>query len=552
MAQRRVTTFLAVTLATLILAAPAIAGAKKFAVLPFEYNGPAKYQYLSKAFQASLTNDLEWLGHVEPSMQDTESAAAPKGKADALNELRSMNVDYLVYGSIAVISNDAHIKLEAISADGKSWQQKGEMGMDAITGWLDKQSQNIQGDVFNRPGYGTLATQKQEEAQTVNQATAPTSSNFIPAEAGTFTSSALNPQFRYEGGTGQDGRWRSQTLRFSSYGIQVADGDADGQNEVFLLHKDAISAYRYKDGKLQHLTTFEMASNLVNMRMEFADLNRDGLPEIIIGAYRYEGQPKIRAPRGEPRSSILTFSGGKFRYVVEHYNKFLGILRLPPTYMPILVAQKKGQRHLFDPVIREAFVKGDSIELGQRIKVPPFGNIYNMTYLPKDLGYQILVINNKHNIVTYSQTYERLNETDQTFNSSGIAIYAADKMLGMGGGATEDRRITYNIPFRMLTAPLTSNTRYELLVNKDLSASAQVFESYHYYTQGEIHSLVWDGVGLNLAWKTRRIKGQVGDIALADINNDGNKQLVVLVNTFAGIGYGNRKTVVIAYDLNMQ
>ena len=96
---------------------------------------------------------------------------------------------------------------------------------------------------------------------------------------------------------------------------------------------------------------------------------------------------------------------------------------------------------------------------------------------------------------------------------------------------------------------LFRSTKHEVLANKNLSASAQLVESYKYFTQGEIHSMVWDGVGLNLAWKTRRIKGQVSDIALADINNDGKKQLCVLINTFAGIGYGNRKTVVLAYDL---
>ncbi|MEF3695530.1 hypothetical protein, partial [Desulfolutivibrio sp.] len=38
-------------LAALLLAAPALAqGAKKFAVIPFSYNGPQKYAYFPKAF----------------------------------------------------------------------------------------------------------------------------------------------------------------------------------------------------------------------------------------------------------------------------------------------------------------------------------------------------------------------------------------------------------------------------------------------------------------------------------------------------------------------
>ncbi|NDV18606.1 VCBS repeat-containing protein [Pseudodesulfovibrio sp. JC047] len=551
MTHRRIITACLALMATMLLAAPALAsGAKTFAVVPFTYNGPQKYSYFPKAFQASLESDLEWLGQVEPTDKNMSDITTPSNKADALNSLRGHGLDYLVFGDIAILGKNAHIKMEVVSEDGKSWVQKGEMGLDAITTWLDGQSKTIQGDVFNRPGYGTTQAVMDKEID-VEKPKTPMSSAIIPADGGGYTQDNLNPQFRYEGGTSTAGRWRSQAMRYSSYGMYVADGDADGQNEVFILQKSALSAYRFKDGKLQHLSTFKLPANVMSVRLEVADLNRDGLPEFIVGGYQFESQYGIKAPNGQPRSSILSFEGGKFKYVVKKYSKFLGILRIPPTYMPILVAQKKGQRYLFDKYMYEAFVKGDSISLGQRIQAPPFGSVYNMTYLPQELGYNYVILSNKNKLVTYSQTMERLNESDATFNSSGVVIPTADKMVGMGPGVTEERIMNYNVPIRMITAPLTTK-KYELLINKDLSASAQVFNSYHYFTQGEIHSLVWDGVGMNLAWKTRRIKGQVSDIALADLNNDGNKQLCVLVNTFAGIGYGNRKTVVVAYDLNLQ
>ncbi|WP_272701452.1 FG-GAP repeat domain-containing protein [Desulfovibrio sp. Fe33] len=551
MARRPVITVLTAFVATLLLALPAMAqGAKTYAVLPFTYNGPQKYEYLSKAIQASLSSDLEWMGHVEPTTRSLHDVTAPQDKGAALNTLRSLNVDYLTYGEIAILDTKAHMRIDTVSADGKSWQKKGEVKIDEMTAWLDSQAKTLQGDVFNRPGYGS-AEEKKASKNTV-QATAPTASPFITGDGQPFTTETLNPQFRYEGGTETTGRWRSQTLPFSSYGMYIADGDADGQNEVFIMQGSAISAYRFKDGKLQHLNTFELPANVVSVRLEIADLNRDGMPEFVVGAYQFESQGAVRSPRGTPRSSILTFKGGKFSYLVKKVNRFLGVLRLPPTYMPVLAAQKKGQRHLFDKHVYEAFIKGDDIEIGQTIPVPPFGNVYNLTYLPDGLGYKCVVINNSNKLVVYSQTFERLYESDASYNSSGVVIETADKMVGMGGGVTEEHGITYNIPIRGIAAPLTSNKRYELLLNMDLSATAQVFTNYKYYTQGEIHSLVYDQVGLNLAWKTRRIKGQVCDVALADLNNDGNKQLCVLINTFAGYGYGNRKTMVLAYDLNLQ
>jgi hypothetical protein len=549
MANRQFNITLFALLATLLLAGPALAqNTKTFAVLPFSYTGPKMYSYFPKAFQASLSNDLEWIGHVEPTTTSLSETTSPNGKGEALNTLKGLGVNYLVTGTISIIDKNANLGIEVLSSDGKLWSKKGQMKIDEITPWLDVQSRTIMGDVFNRPGYSTAEAAKNQDD--LKQSETPTNSAFIMAKnSGGYQTEKLNPQFRYEGGTQNIGRWRSQTLRFSSYSMVVTDGDGDGQNEIFILQKSAISAYRYKQGKIEHLETFKMAPNLTNIRLEAADLDRDGVPELVVGAYQVEAKNGIKAPEGNPKSSILSFNGGKFKYIVKKYNKFLGVLRIPPTYMPILAAQKKGQRTLFNQYISEAYIKGDSIQLGQKIQHPPFGNVYNMTYLADGLGYKYLIINNKHKIVTYSQTFERLNETDESFNSSGTVVVTADTMVGMGPGVTDERRITYNIPFRMLTGLLSSKTKYEVLANKNLSATAQVFESYKYFTQGEIHSMVWDAVGLNLAWKTRRIKGQVSDMALADINNDGKKQLCVLINSFAGIGYSNRKTVVLAYDL---
>jgi len=551
MANRCFTIALFALLATLLVAAPALAqNARKYAVLPFSYNGPDKFKYFPKAFQASLDNDLEWGGHVEPTDASLSEVSTPNGKAGIIKTIADLGVDYLITGTITIIDKDANLEIEATGSDGSSWQQKGQMKIDEITPWLDAQANAIQGDVFNRPGYGTSENIKSEDD--LKRSAAPTSSAFISASNGQYTSDTLNPQFRYEGGTENIGRWRSQTLRFSSYSMLVLDGDGDGKNEVFILQKKAISAFRFKQGKMEHLDTFELAANLTNIRLEAADLDRDGNPEFVVGAYQVEKTTGTKAPEGDPRSSILSFKNGKFSYVVKKFNRFLGVLRIPPAYTPILVAQKKGQRDLFDKHISEAYLKGGSIELGQRIQHPPYGNVYNMTYLPQEMGYNYVVINNKHRIVTYSQTFERLNESNESYNSSGIAIVTSDRMVGMGQGVTDEHAVSYNIPFRMVTATLSSKSKHELLVNRDLSAAAQLFEGYTYFTQGEIHSMVWDGVGLNLAWKTRRIKGQVSDIAIADMNNDGKKQLCVLINTFAGIGYGNRKTVVLAYDLQTQ
>ena len=66
-----------------------------------------------------------------------------------------------------------------------------------------------------------------------------------------------------------------------------------------------------------------------------------------------------------------------------------------------------------------------------------------------------------------------------------------------------------------------------------------------------IHAMLWDGMGLNLLWKTRRIKGTVTDVSLADVDNNGKLDLVVSVNAFAGVMNGTQtRCAVFLYPLD--
>ena len=132
-----------------------------------------------------------------------------------------------------------------------------------------------------------------------------------------------------------------------------------------------------------------------------------------------------------------------------------------------------------------------------------------------------------------------------------VGIAEQTQMPGMG----KDNILIpskYFVPLRMIPSDLEQDGSWELLVNKPISVSAQFFENYRFFPEGEIESLYWDGVGLGLQWKTCRIKGSVVDFALADPNNDGTKDLVVCLNTHPGaLGLQNRKTVVVFYPLDL-
>ena len=123
-------------------------------------------------------------------------------------------------------------------------------------------------------------------------------------------------------------------------------------------------------------------------------------------------------------------------------------------------------------------------------------------------------------------------------------------MPGMGP-STDSSNQTYYIPMRMVAQDLDKDGRTELLINKPISAAAMIFHNYRTYPQGEIQALLWDGIGMDLLWKTRRIKGTVADLVVADVDNDGVLDLAVNVNSYPGsLGVGKIRTLVTLYPLN--
>ena len=98
--------------------------------------------------------------------------------------------------------------------------------------------------------------------------------------------------------------------------------------------------------------------------------------------------------------------------------------------------------------------------------------------------------------------------------------------------------VLYYVPMRMPVVDLDRDGRYELLANKPVTTAGKLFTNYRTYPQGEIHAMLWDGMGMELLWKTRRIKGTVCDVTVADVDNNGKVDLVVAVNSYGGVTSG--------------
>jgi hypothetical protein len=339
------------------------------------------------------------------------------------------------------------------------------------------------------------------------------------------------------------GRWRSQTLPFASRGMVVCDGDGDGQNEIFVMTDSSLIAYRMMNGEMRQIAEMNLPRGRNYVRLNSMDINRNGRHEFVIAA----------AIDKEPRSLIVGFEDGKFSIEADQIPFFLGVLNMPPAFSPTLVGQGVGRTKYLASKIHQVVKSGGKYELGPTVNLPMGGTVFNTTFMPFEDGHQIIMVDDFDRLRVYSSTGALLTVTDESYAGSNLGIEYNTAPLGLAAPPTNEvPPDKVFIPLRGIPANLDKDNRFELIISRNISVAAQIFSNYRDYPQGEIHSLYWDGVGMSLQWKTARIKGTVTDYTLADLDNDGSLDLVVIINSHTGMaGTSKKRTTVIAYPLNL-
>lgn len=542
-----------------VLALPALVlaqGARTYAVLPFKVTGD-KFQYMSRGAQTMLSSRLAWLGYFEPAPAANVERAGTKLPATA-SEAQSLmgqaGSDFLVAGSITFNDKTADVEVKVYDRKGQTWTKTAQAPIEGLVPALEKLSGEVRGEVFKRPGEEKAATEKKDiRKEQQGAAPVPRNAEFLSggateAAVGPAGGPVMNPQFRYEGGSETPGRWQSQSLRFQSVGMVVADFDGNKKSTVVIASENQLYSYDFYEKTLRPLSNFKVSMRFRIMRLSTIDLDRDGRAELLVSG--------VDDPDGnmEPRTYIYRVTGGKFEEFMPFQRIHMAVVRTPPSYVPTLVGQDKGHHGPFDESgVSEMIYSGGSIQSVRRLKLPSIANVYNFTYLPEQNSYKVLVLNEYNYLKTFTADGEVQASMEDGYNSSAIYVVIDERLPGMNMGRRDDTTaLFYYVPIRMLPVSFDPRGKYEVIMNKDISVAAQVFQRFRRFSQGEVHSLFWDGVGMNLAWKTRRIKGTVVDLALEDLQNTGKKQLVVCLNTYSGaVGIGAEKTVIVTYDLDV-
>ncbi|WP_300552434.1 VCBS repeat-containing protein [Desulfovibrio sp.] len=533
-------TFSVCLLLVAVAAGAASAAAKSAVVLPFVVNAPQSYAYLSKAVQATIQGRLNRPGVLEARAGQNKAAS----QAEAQQALRSSGADNAIWGSVSVMGNDCTVVMNSVDKAGKTWSKTAQAPVSELTTSVQKLTSTLSQEVFGISS--AMRTPGSTASGSPRGATA--NGDIVTNETGQ-QQVYLNPQFRYQGAGAEDGsRLRTQRLGYNMVDMAVGDFNGDGKNEIAILSDHDLRIYSWPaNGQLKLIGETVVSRSNNNFSMRAIDLNRDRSMALVVTT--------TEESSNRPYSFIYSFKGNKFTTIADRIPYYVSVMRVPPTYSPTLVGQGWDSLKLFAPGVRIMTKQDGKFTLGTRLDLPTGATVFNCVWLPagkNGKGEQLVMLTDDERIKLFQGHGNTLvHTTMERYSGSATGMDHYKGMPGLGVDKAYQLPSKYYAPMRLIAADIGNTGDYTLLVNKPISTAAQFFDRYRFFPQGEVHALYWDGVGLGLKWKTRRIRGSVAEIDLADVNNDGILDLVVGLNTSPDLGIGSRQCMITAYPLDV-
>lgn len=515
---------------------------KTFVIAPFAVHAPQSYTYLSKAVPGTIQGKLNRPGVLEGRTLQGKAASA----AEARKAMTAAGADYAVWGAVNVMGNDCSIEVNCVDRAGKTWSRTAEAPVSGLTGAVQNLSSALGSEVMGVTVAAKPAFMTRQPGQTA-PAGGRAGGEIIVNETGQ-QQTYLNPQFRYQGAGASDGsRLRSQRIKENMVDMAVADFNGDGKNEIAVLGDHNLTIYLWEaGGRLKQLGSTVISASNLNFSMRAMDINRDGAADLVVATFEEDGN--------RPYSYFFSFKGNKLVQCAERIPYFASVMRMPPNFSPVLVGQGYDSVKLFAPGVHQLVKSGNKYTLGARFSLPAGATVFNVAWIPagKEGSDLIAMLTDDERVKLFQGNGSSpIHTTMERFSGSATGMDFYKTMPGLGIDRTGQLPGKIYAPMRMIAADLGRTGEQVLILNKPISTASQFFDRYRFFPQGEIHALYWDGVGLGLKWKTRRIRGSVAEVDLADVTNDGILDLVVGVNTSPELGVGSRQSMILAYPLDV-
>ncbi|MGZ3577990.1 MAG: FG-GAP-like repeat-containing protein [Syntrophales bacterium] len=551
---------LSLCLALLLMAYGSLAakGEKTVAVLPFSVHSAESIDYVKQGIWDMLSSRIAVTDKREVISKDSviQAMKGKEGKDLALQDIyglgKKMNADFVVYGSITKFGNSMSIdgKLVDIAANKSTVSLFTQsQGMDEVIVKINDFARNIDNHIlgtvppsFAPPPVSAVAPappqqtpQDSRESEIIG--------GMKKSKKGTYTA-VINPDFITAARPlDRKGFWMSPKFSTEFRGMDIGDVMGDGKNKVVIIDTHNVMIYQKKDKDIVLLQKIPGKSSENYLAVDVADINRNGVKEIFVTCME----------RDWVNSFVLEYKDGQFIKIASKLPWYMRVIDTPAG--PILLGQTRGMDQPFNTPIHEIVWEDGKYKEGKKMKIPLGLSVYGLTIdnLGTGGGEKIIALDNYDYLNIYEPTELPLMNLNR-LGGSPLRVYKSDDNYGGSNTVIENLSLPVDAEYkwtyinsRILTTEGKDGKR-EIIIVKNLSAVGRVLKNVKMFTSSEIYDLEWDGLGLVENWKTRKISGYVADYQLKDIDNDGQKQIVLALVLSVGTSLQD-KSVIVAYKM---
>jgi TolB-like protein len=525
----------------------------RVAIVPFKVNAEKDLSFLRDGIVDMLTSRLSVEDKVlvlcrEEIAKVLKTVSPPMNESKAREIGTRLGVNYVLFGSLTVFGESVSIDAKMVDVSGAKpvltfFNQS--QGMDQVIPKINLFATDINEKVFGR----AMPSQKVPVATQTQQTQPPQDQTDVRAHpeklfVGGFQDVDTQETQQPAPGLGflatKEARsksaqfWSSRNIKHRIIGIAIGDIDSDGNPETIILSEHAVEVYRFD--KKRFLKVKILAEHHLDnfIGVDVADINANGTPEIFVTS--------LNPHKNMVNSFVLEFDGQTYTEIVRNSHWHFRVVD-HPLRGKILLGQRHEGSNPFSGQIHEmvwensGYVPANKIMHGRRTNVMGFayGNAMN-----EDADVAVAYDNLDYLRIFSPTGKERWKDSE---HSGGGAEYFV-----ISEGSAGDFADKAYYPARILIRDITGDGKNEVITVKNHRLSELL--SYRKFTHGEIEIRSWNGIGLSVLWRTRKLKGYFSDFAIGDFDNDGNEELVAALVIQPGlIAMTSPRSKVIAYEL---
>ncbi|MFK5926585.1 MAG: VCBS repeat-containing protein [Desulfuromusa sp.] len=324
-----------------------------------------------------------------------------------------------------------------------------------------------------------------------------------------------------------NGIWVGQNLDGNPVGLAVADFDGDGQLETAVAMENHLQILRLNSGKLVPIATINFAAGIHLLSLDTVDIDANGTPELYLSA---NAGTKLS-------SQVVEFKQGRYQRTINRVPWFFRVVDLPQEGHT-LIAQAMGDSE--NPFYGQPFRvvrSGNKLKRGTELPLPADFNLFSFVPLKgvnNDLLYAYISSGDYLHVKTPQGT--TIWDSADHFGGTDVFFYNVKNI---------DRELIQPIYIqqRLLTLP----TGEILAAQND---GFRALERYRNFNKSRVVALKWDGFALQESWKTSDQRGYLADYTLADADNDGQDELVMVVKFQQKNLIQKGRSTVVVYELN--